>query len=546
MTEYRLHGPPGCGKTHALSTRWVPRAVDRFGEDSVLVASLTKTAAVEIAARLPIPRDRVGTLHSHAFRALGSPQLATGKEHLERWNRSHAHWQIKPETRDAMDSREEGYANGETTGSEMLAEVGVMRHRMIDRSLWPAPVREFDRVWRAWKQEHDLVDFDDMIERAYHDVTAAPGAPDVLIVDEAQDCSKLELALVRKWAEHADHVVLAGDADQAIFDWRGADAQAFLGSDLPEENNYKLTQSYRVPRAVHARAREWISRASLRYVVEYMPRDADGLLVHSNVKGGYGRGMLAEIERSLDRGGDVMVIASCGYMLNSTMKQLREAGIAYHNPYRPTHGGWNPCGKRGGVGRLAAFLAPCPHFTETPHLWTIRELERWVEIMDASALPRGAKRVIADRAREQRRRPEVGSLTRQALSELLGEGLFTRLGQLVMESRDNPLRIVSWFRANLMQSKVKTMQFAFNIAERHGLKAVSQDPRVIIGSIHSVKGGEADHVHLLPDLSSQGYRGWMIPGPKRDSIIRQFYVAMTRARESLVIHRGSGSYAVNL
>ena len=77
MLEYHLHGPPGCGKTYTLANTWVPRAIDRFGVEAVLVASLTRTAAKEIASRLPIPREQVGTLHSHAYRSLGRPHLTS-------------------------------------------------------------------------------------------------------------------------------------------------------------------------------------------------------------------------------------------------------------------------------------------------------------------------------------------------------------------------------------------------------------------------------------------------------------------------------------
>src|SRR4051812_2212536 len=75
-TEYRIFGPPGAGKTTNL-TRQIHRAVERFGPDSVLVTSFSRTAAAELAGRdLPIAPDRVGTLHSHCWHALGGPEVA--------------------------------------------------------------------------------------------------------------------------------------------------------------------------------------------------------------------------------------------------------------------------------------------------------------------------------------------------------------------------------------------------------------------------------------------------------------------------------------
>jgi len=53
--------------------------------------------------------------------------------------------------------------------------------------------------------------------------------------------------------------------------------------------------------------------------------------------------------------------------------------------------------------------------------------------------------------------------------------------------------------------------------------------------VHSVKGGEADIVYLFPDLSQEAYRTAIVDREQRDSIRRQMYVGMTRAKEGLYI-----------
>ena len=60
-------------------------------------------------------------------------------------------------------------------------------------------------------------------------------------------------------------------------------------------------------------------------------------------------------------------------------------------------------------------------------------------------------------------------------------------------------------------------------------------PHVIVGTIHSVKGGEADVVYLFPDLSRAGDGQYHRMGPPRDSVVRLFYVGITRARHTLYI-----------
>ena len=73
-----------------------------------------------------------------------------------------------------------------------------------------------------------------------------------------------------------------------------------------------------------------------------------------------------------------------------------------------------------------------------------------------------------------------------------------------------------------------------------------EDPRVVVGTIHSVKGGEADVVYLFPDLSRAGDAQYRVTGAPRDSVIRVFYVGATRARETLYICQPEGAMAISI
>ena len=68
-----------------------------------------------------------------------------------------------------------------------------------------------------------------------------------------------------------------------------------------------------------------------------------------------------------------------------------------------------------------------------------------------------------------------------------------------------------------------------------GPAALEETPKVIVGTIHSVKGGEADAVFLFPDLSQAGDAAYQRVGPARDAVIRLFYVGVTRARQALYL-----------
>jgi superfamily I DNA/RNA helicase len=67
---------------------------------------------------------------------------------------------------------------------------------------------------------------------------------------------------------------------------------------------------------------------------------------------------------------------------------------------------------------------------------------------------------------------------------------------------------------------------------------------VTVGTIHSVKGGQADVVFLSPDVSGAGMKEWQGNATARSHIYRLFYVGMTRARETIVVLSSGGRTAM--
>ena len=98
---------------------------------------------------------------------------------------------------------------------------------------------------KKYKKEKGLKDFTDLLE----DCIAKEDKPSfkALFIDEAQDLSLIQWELVRSLWSNADKTYIAGDDDQAIFKWAGADVDHFIA--LKEEVNdiQVLDQSYRIP-----------------------------------------------------------------------------------------------------------------------------------------------------------------------------------------------------------------------------------------------------------------------------------------------------------
>ena len=106
---------------------------------------------------------------------------------------------------------------------------------------------------------------------------------------------------------------------------------------------------------------------------------------------------------------------------------------------------------------------------------------------------------------------------------------------------ESPRALLGWWRDHLATDFRRRVQFPADIAALRGPQALRGAPQVVVGTIHSVKGGQADVVYLFPDLSRSAAAQYHQCGLPRDSVIRTFYVGATRARETLYICSAEGA-----
>lgn len=544
---WHVVGPPGTGKTTHLSGR-IRATRKARGDESTCVISYTKVAAAEIGSRGEPDEEgkrkrggedadgvkRQGTLHSLLYQMLGHPSIADLPEQLKGWNSTQPEdWQLSG-SRDMDDLDTPKY---KTEADRLMSDANRFRAQMRPIELWPGDVRAFYRAWTAWKEKEGHLDFTGFHEEAIRRGLLPPEGCSVGIVDEAQDFSRLELTLIRQWAEHWDATVFGFDDDQAIFSWRGADASALVDEmPAPPERVKVLEQSYRVPRAVHAAAARWIERCRRRVPKEYKPRQAEGLVRHIDATFRRPQELVELVLSDLSQGGNAMILASCGYMLNQTLAELRERGIPFHNPYRPANGSWNPLSAGATARRILSFSKRNPQFwgeVAFMDMWTVKELADWTKHLGAGCfIARGKKQELLDLAADKERNKEI-----------IDERQFLSSSCLEWADRGD----LAAFEAAVLGTHKRAYEFPMRVARRdiHLLDGKNNPPRIILGTVHSVKGGESAHVYVFPDLSHAGMRQWEQVGSKdHDDVRRVFYVAMTRARETLTILRPGSNLAV--
>jgi hypothetical protein len=220
--------------------------------------------------------------------------------------------------------KEEGAVFGLSKGDQMLFMENIARNKKISvKEQWEQAnldipwnhVKWFCVGLEKYKKERFLKDYTDMLYLFLKEKSTP--TLDVLIVDEAQDLSKLQWDCIRKLAQGVKNIHIAGDDDQAIYQWAGADVETFI--QLEGEVTV-LENSYRIPKKVHEIAQGILNRIPTknRRVKSWNPRSVEGeVLIHTS-------------HEHLDFSeGEWLVLARNGYILNRVEKFLQQIGFIY-------------------------------------------------------------------------------------------------------------------------------------------------------------------------------------------------------------------------
>lgn len=104
-------------------------------------------------------------------------------------------------------------------------------------------IQRFNRDYHAWKVERGLIDFDDMLWMVWKNGICPPA--DVLIEDEFQDKTPLQLGIYNQWANAAKRVIVAGDPYQSVYSFSGCDPRYLVNAFQGADEQTKLGTSYR-------------------------------------------------------------------------------------------------------------------------------------------------------------------------------------------------------------------------------------------------------------------------------------------------------------
>lgn len=493
-----LLGPPGCGKTHSLLDFVDSEIQSGTPPDRIAFVSFTRRAIEEAVSRAcqkfsltPKQLPWFRTLHSLCFRALGltSRDVCEGARMREFADLA----RIQYTGRRSEDGTLAGYAPGDRAlHLEHLARVRcVPLRRQYDESAEALPWREVERVAAAlslFKADRGLLDFTDMLSEMARSPSSTPRL-DVLVVDECADLSALQWQVVWLLAAGVRRMVVAGDDDQCIYRWAGADVEAFV--DLAGQSRV-LGQSYRVPRAVQRLAGEIVAGVARRRAKAWSPRSAEGSIHRAHAPD--------EADWSGEWGGTmqpVLVLARNVYVLRDQVAPaLRRAGVLHE---------W---GDRPALAR------------ETAEAIVAWEHLRAGGTTDGATARRIYALMTGGRGYAQGHRELAGVGDEDLVTlELLAErhGLLTR--GLWREALD----------------RLSADDVALVVAARQRGEHLLGRPRVRLSTIHAAKGGEARHVVLMREMAPRTYEEMLHSLAGEEDERRCWYVGVTRAMERLTV-----------
>ena len=330
--RYKVIGPPGTGKTRRLLNevrRYVKKGVplDRIG-----YFAFTRKAAGEARDRYLAKNEHLTkkdikhfqTLHSLAFHKLGLKEENVIQELNYKAIGESCGIQIK------YASYEKNSWNGIfTSDSEYLNIINLARVKQID------PLEQFDKnehlsqVERNkldainkeinnYKSSYELIDFTDMLDRFLDPKKGdIKDKFDVVFVDEAQDLSLIQWAVIDKIEkENKADIWIAGDDDQAIFGWAGADVDSFINWKAEE---IPLEQSERVPSQIQQVALSIIERVEgKRLNKNYYPKKEKGEI--------FKRFKLVDIDMTK---GDWLILTRTNHLLKPIPAILKRQGLFF-------------------------------------------------------------------------------------------------------------------------------------------------------------------------------------------------------------------------
>lgn len=533
--EMVLVGPPGTGKTRAVIDHFLAPAVTRWAPRDVLGCSFTKAAAREMRDRIAKQvsgvadaelKQTCSTIHSEAYRLCRIAGLGglwkKSKESMEHGEDIEQSWaDVAEQCQERRGEAERLWGLARNMRPEELLppgqkyserQVRVMLARAIARQSYRPRYSEEQLAAEVLSLEADkraagMLDFTDMLA---HALFLPSPERELMVVDEAQDLSPLQIALVRRWASKCARLTWVGDPDQGIYAFSGADGAMLTGLMRDSAiRTRRLAQSWRVPQAAHHMARGVILLNRNRVDAPYDAAERDGAVFEFDDPAD-------ALLQALEMDGSVFVLARTARALDAYAEMCVSQGI----PFERERGGGSPLRQKVNIGILSALH----------------------DLLDGLSLSMDAALHLVENLRAKPKGRFSGT-KKSALATIKDVGEreeWLSLRDLTFAG----VNLADVLRPGTLQGALSVLDLReecaplLRIYERNGIEALRETPRLKLTTMHSSKGLEAETV--VVDLTAPQPSRMAVQGGERQAVEDErkvLYVALTRTKDTLILRR---------
>lgn len=414
-------------------------------------------------------------------------------------------------------------------------------------------------LYEEYKKQHRYLDYDDILIKAVDALTQntalrqrVTSRYDHILVDEMQDTNPLQWKLLEIFMPSC-HLFCVGDDAQSIYAFRGADFHSIhsFKERVPDSAVMKLVRNYRSSQAILDVSNQLLEISPLNYEKKLVAQQKKGkkpLLVFVNNKAEEAAFIESDIKEHLKNGAhyaDHMVLARNAYQA----KQVEATLLANHIPY-VLYGGISLL-KSAHIRDVVSTL----RIIANPHdeLAWMRYLELWPGIgeskakkMIGSMKDKNTLEEMVELMKDTTHFSAPAQVIRYALSQSMDtqsclSGIVESLVDLLSDKYQKDWNRRKKDFAALIEIAANTKSLSgfindYVLDPQSGTNSATDDA-VIISTIHSAKGLEADYCYIL-DMCIGSYPCDIAIKEGADAIEEErrcLYVALTRPRKQLAI-----------